>query len=132
MALDRQRASAAGSVDPFAAQEVASMNRDEGSGLAVPFGSVAGFIDAESARVGGTEERARLLGVLVSDENPDGAQAVERQPVSIPQRFSALHGRNTGGLQKGPNLLRVKLAVGDKYTLQLLIHITPPIVGCRS
>ena len=69
---------------------------------------------------------------MVSDENPDGAQAVERQPVSIPQRFSALHSRNTGGLQKGPNLLRVKLAVGDKYALQLLIHITPPIVGCRS
>jgi hypothetical protein len=77
---------------------------------------------SESASFCRLQERASLLFVGIGDEDLDGPETVERQPVRVSKRFAALDRRNAGSFEKPANLLRVDLTVGDKDSTQVLIH----------
>src|SRR5206468_4419086 len=87
---------------------------------------IVGFVDAKPPGLDRAEKLARLVGVFSRHENLNGAEAVEREAMRVPQRLAALDRRYAGGLEKRTDLLRLHLAAGDEHAGYLLIHTTPP------
>src|SRR4029453_17934185 len=86
--------------------------------------SVVGQAERSSLGVGG--EGTSTISVFCGDEDFDGAESVDGQPVRVPQRFPALDRRDPRGLEKGANLLGVDFAARNKYALQVGIHMAAP------
>jgi hypothetical protein len=84
-------------------------------------------IESEFTALGRSEERASSVFVCVRHSYFDRPQSVERQPVSVSQRFAAQGARNPGRFQECADLLRVNLTVRDEYDSLMLIHGRTPL-----
>ena len=82
--------------------------------------------DPELAGLCRIEEQASLFDIRVSDENFHRSQAIEREAVRVPQRFSTHRRRNAPPLEERADLARVNLAVRDEHAPKLVVHETPP------
>jgi hypothetical protein len=83
--------------------------------------------DSKVAGLGGIEKGTGLLNIFGCHENFNRAQTVNRQPVSVSQRFTANGDMNTGRFEKRADLLRVYFPIRHKHPL----HETAPSHYCR-
>jgi hypothetical protein len=90
-------------------------------------------IESEFTALGRSEERTSSLFVRVRHNYFDRPESIERQPVSVSQRFAAQGARNARRFQECPDLLRVNLTVRDEYnSLMLIIHGALLCIGQNS
>src|SRR5262245_17173070 len=73
-------------------------------------GPLRWIIQSEIPSVGGGEQRPRPIGIRVVDDDLDGTEAVERQPVRVTKRLTPLDGLDALSGKERPHLLRVDLA----------------------
>lgn len=81
------------------------------------------LVEPEFAVLRRREERTSPVLVSLRDDDLDHPQPVERQAVSDSQRLPSRFARDAGGFQECPDLMRVNLAVCDKYSSSLMVHV---------
>src|SRR5688572_9133087 len=110
-----------------AARNTINATRMRGTVMRTPATSRAWLIiiiESKRSEFGRCQERTSLLFIVGGHNDLDHSQAVDGEPVSLPQRFASQLAGDTGGCEKSLNLLRVDLAAGRKNT-DLILHAIP-------
>ena len=88
-------------------------------------------IEAKRSVLGRGQERTSLLFIGAGDDDLDHPEAVDGEPVSLPQRFASQLAGDTGGGQKSLNLLRLDLAARREHA-DLILHTDPLDSLCHA